>query len=37
MTPIAIIVALVAALWLAIWADDTDDDYLVANPWKETL
>lgn len=36
MTQIAIVVSLIAALWLAILADDTDDDYLVANPWKET-
>lgn len=22
---------------LVIALDDTDDDYLIANPWKETL
>lgn len=37
MTTLAIIAAIVASLWLIVQLDDRDDDYLIANPWKDDL
>ena len=37
MTTATILAALAACILLLLELDDTDDDYLIANPWKETL